>query len=338
MESRSTGQDLAAERRVTVSVVVPVYGCSGTLQLLHERLSKVLPELVSDYEVIYVDDRALDGSWRILRELAARDPHVIACQLSRNFGQQIAITAGLEQCRGEYVVVMDCDLQDPPEIIGKLLATAQGGFDIVFAKRKSAYRSTLRGVAGRQYFRLLSFLTGSKFDEELGAFSIISRRVVKAFLTFHERDRHYLMILYWLGFEATTIEYDREIRSIGESSYSLKKLIVMGLSGIFFSTTKLLTWVIYGGFILAAAGILLSIYYIISWFVNGSAPGWTSLIVVQLVVGGLVILSVGITALYIGKIFEASKQRPLYVMQDRIGGRELAESKPLGPEARMTKP
>ena len=107
-------------------------------------MSKVLPELVSDYEVIYVDDRAPDGSWRILRKLAERDPHVIACQLSRNFGQQIAITAGLEQCSGDYVVVMDCDLQDPPEIIGKLLTTAQGGFDIVFAKRKSAYRSTIR--------------------------------------------------------------------------------------------------------------------------------------------------------------------------------------------------
>jgi glycosyltransferase involved in cell wall biosynthesis len=338
MESGPTDQDLTTERRVTVSVVVPVYGCGATLRLLHERLSKVLPELASDYEVIYVDDRAPDGSWRILRELAERDPHVIACQLSRNFGQQIAITAGLEQCSGDYVVVMDCDLQDPPEFIGKLLATARGGFDIVFAKRKSAYRSPIRGLAGRQYFRLLSFLSGSRFDEELGAFSILSRRVAKAFLQFRERDRHYLMILYWLGFEATTVEYDREIRSIGKSSYSLKKLIFLGLSGMFFATTRLLHWVIYGGFVLAAAGTLLALYYIISWFVDGSVPGWTSLIVAQLVVGGLVILSVGITALYVGKIFEASKQRPLYVMQDRIAGRDRADSKPLGPEARIGDP
>jgi dolichol-phosphate mannosyltransferase len=338
MESGSMTPGLAAEQRLTVSVVIPVYGCSGTLHLLHERLSRVLPALVGDYEVIYVDDRAHDGSWPILRELAAHDPHVIACRLSRNFGQQIAITAGLEQCRGDYVVVMDCDLQDPPEAIGKLLATALSGFDIVFAKRKSAYRSAARDVASRQYFRLLSFLSGSKFDEELGAFSIISRRVVRAFLKFQERDRHYLMILYWLGFEATTIEYDREVRAVGESSYSLKKLIVMGLSGMFFSTTRLLHWVIYSGFILAAAGTLLALYYIIHWFVNGSLPGWTSLIVVQLVVGGLVILSVGITALYIGKIFEASKQRPLYVMQDRIGGLDLAASTSVLPEARITKP
>src|SRR5258708_5275679 len=179
MESGSTGQDIAAERHVTVSVVVPVYGCSGTLPLLHERLSRVLPALAGDYEIVYVDDRARDGSWRILRELAERDEHVIACQLSRNFGQQIAIAAGLEQCNGDYVVVMDCDLQDPPEIIEKLLATALGGFDIVFAKRKSAYRSPIRGLAGRQYFRLLSFLSGSRFDEELGGFSILSRQVAK---------------------------------------------------------------------------------------------------------------------------------------------------------------
>jgi glycosyltransferase involved in cell wall biosynthesis len=338
MESASRGQHLTAERRVTISVVVPVYGCSGTLRLLHERLTNVLPALAGDYEIIYVDDRAADGSWAILKEIAARDRHVTACQLSRNFGQQIAIAAGLEQCSGDYAVVMDCDLQDPPEIIPKLLAAALGGFDVVFAKRKSAYRSTIRAMAGRQYFRLLGFLSGSKFDEELGAFSIISRRVVKAFLRLREGDRHYLMILYWLGFETTTIEYDRDIRAIGESSYNLKKLIIMGLSGLFFASTRLLHWVIYGGFILAAIGCLLALYYVINWFVNGSVPGWTSLIVVQLVVGGLVILSVGITALYVGKIFEASKQRPLYVLQDRIGGRDLEESKPVVPESSMPNP
>ena len=261
MESGSTGQNLTAGRNATVSVVVPVYGCSGTLCVLHERLSKVLADLVSDYEIIYVDDRARDGSWQILKELAERDPHVVACQLSRNFGQQIAITAGLEQCSGDYAVVMDCDLQDPPEVIAKLLATAFRVFDIVFAKRKSVYGSAIRRLASREYFRLLGFLSGGKFDDELGAFSIISRRVVEAFLKFHERDRHYLSILLWLGFEATTIEYDREIRSIGESSYNLRKLILMGLSGMFFATTRLLHWVIYGGFILAAAGSLLALYY-----------------------------------------------------------------------------
>jgi dolichol-phosphate mannosyltransferase len=324
--SSSVGHDLGAERAVALSVVVPVYGCSGTLRQLHERLSRVLPALATEYEIVYVDDRAKDGSWPILQELAERDPHVIACRLSRNFGQQIAITAGLEQSRGAHVVVMDCDLQDPPEFIGKLLAAAQSGFDIVFAKRKSAYGSRVRRLAGRQYFRLLSFFSGSSFDEELGAFSIISRRVVKAFLRFRERDRHYLMVLYWLGFEATTIEYDRQSRPIGRSSYDLRRLIVMGLSGMFFATTKLLHWVVYAGFLLAAAGGLLALYYLVNWFANGSIPGWTSLIVVQLLVGGLIILSIGVTALYIGKIFEASQQRPLYVLQDRLDGHELTKS------------
>jgi dolichol-phosphate mannosyltransferase len=333
MGSSAARDDLTAERRVALSVVIPVYGCASALRQLHERLSKALPELTGDYEVIYVDDRAPDGSWQILREIAERDPHVIACQLSRNFGQQIAITVGLEQCSGDHVVVMDCDLQDPPELIGRLLATAQDGFDIVFAKRKSAYRSSFRSLAGRLYFRLLSLLSGSKFDEELGAFSIISRRVVQAFLRFRERDRHYLMILYWLGFEATTIEYDRQIRSVGESSYGIRKLILMGLSGMFFTTTKLLHWVVYVGFALAAAGGLLALYYVIHWFVDRTIPGWTSLIVVQLLVGGLIILSVGITALYIGKIFEASQQRPLYVLRDRLDGHELAKLKSRHPEA-----
>ena len=183
-----------------LSIVIPVYGCSGTLQPLHERLSRVLPTLAEQYEIIFVDDRGPDESWTILQALAEGDPHVIACRLSRNFGQQTAIVAGLEQSRGDHVVVMDCDLQDPPEAIEKLLAAARQGFDVVFAKRKSPYRPAVRDFGSRLYFRLLSLLSGYAIDHEIGAFSLISRRVVEAFLKFRERDRQYLMILYWLGF------------------------------------------------------------------------------------------------------------------------------------------
>jgi polyisoprenyl-phosphate glycosyltransferase len=225
------------------------------------------------------------------------------------------------------VVVMDCDLQDPPEVIVRLLAAARRGFDIVFARRKSVYRSRFRMLASRQYFRLLGFLSGGYVDADVGAFSIISRRVVDAFLLFRERDRHYLMILRWLGFEAITIDYDRAPRTVGKSSYTPRKLIAFGLEGLFFSTTKLLNWVIYVGLALAGAGFGLALCFVVRWFIHGATPGWTSLIVVQLVVGGLISLSVGVAALYVGKIFEASQQRPLYFMQDRIDGRELAEAR-----------
>jgi polyisoprenyl-phosphate glycosyltransferase len=320
MRAASAGHPLVSRRRVEISVVIPVYGCRGTLRPLHAHLSNVLPSLSDRYEIIFVDDRAGDGSWPILQELAQADQHVIACRLSRNFGQQIAITAGLEQSSGDYVVVMDCDLQDPPEVIAELVASVRRGFDIVFAKRKSTYRSPFRTIAGRLYFRLLGLLSGCRIDEEVGAFSIIS-------LAFRERDRHYLMILRWLGFEATMIEYDRAARTIGRSTYSLGKLINFGLAGMFFTTTRLLHWVIYVGLALAGSGFLLALYFVLRWFAYGAVPGWTSLIVVQLVVGGLISLCVGVAALYIGKIFEASQQRPLYVVQDKVDGHELAEAR-----------
>jgi glycosyltransferase involved in cell wall biosynthesis len=336
MRPPAVGPHLVPEQRLDLSIVIPVYGCSGTLRPLHERLSRVLSTLVERYEVIFIDDRGPGEPWAILQELAQSDPHVIACRLSRNFGQQMAITAGLEQSSGDYVVVMDCDLQDPPEAIEKLVETAHRRFDIVFAKRRTPFRPAIRTIGSRLYFRLLSLLSGSTIDDELGAFSLVSRRVVEAFLRFRERDRLYLPILHWLGFETTTIEYDRAVRPVGNSSYSIGKLIALGLSGMFFMTTRLLHWVVYAGLVLAGSSGLLALYFIIHWFLAGPVAGWTSLIVVQLLVGGLIILCVGIAALYIGKIFEASQQRPLYILQDRIDGSEVAA--PADPDPAAVKP
>jgi dolichol-phosphate mannosyltransferase len=253
-----------------------------------------------------------------LKKLAARDPCVVACRMSRNVGQHLAITAGLANCRGDRAVVMDCDLQDPPEKIVSLLAAAGDGADIVFAKRKSDHRSFGRRCANWLYFRFLEMVSGHRFDDELGAFSLISRRVIDAFLQFRERERHYLLILYDLGFETTTIEYERAPRSIGQSSYKFSKLIGHALSGMLFTTTRLLHGVIYAGIAMAGSGLVLALLIVLQWFLRGAAPGWTSLIVVELLIGGLVTLCLGVTGLYVGKIFEASRERPLYFIQDRL--------------------
>lgn len=303
---------------VDLSVVVPVYACASCLSELHRRLTAVLSELVDRYEIVFVDDRARDGSWPMLQKLAAGDPNVVACRLSRNFGQQLAITAGLAECCGEYAIVMDCDLQDPPEFIPDLLAQARRGFDIVLANRRSDYHSGFRERANRFYFWLLGKVSGRKISGDPGSFSIVSRRVIDAFLSFKERDRHYLMVLNWLGFDLTTIDFDRAPRAIGRSSYTLRMLIAHAFSGLFFSTTRLLHFVIYVGIALAASAALLALFFVVHWMANGATPGWTSLIVVQLLVGGIITMCVGVTGLYIGKIFEASQQRPLYFIQDRI--------------------
>jgi len=248
--------------------------------------------------------------------------------MSRNVGQQLAITAGLQNCAGDQAIVMDCDLQDPPESIPLLLEAARDGTDVVFAKRKSGYQSPFRMHANRLYFRLLGLISGHHFDGELGAFSLISRRVIDAFLQFRERDRHYLMVLHEVGFETTTITYERATRGSGQSGYTLSRLIAQAVSGMVFSTTRVLHGVIYTGIVMAGAGLLLAVIVILGWLLRGALPGWTSLIVVQLLIGGVMTLCMGVTGLYVGRIFEASRQRPLYFVQDRLDAESRVHRRP----------
>jgi glycosyltransferase involved in cell wall biosynthesis len=288
------------------------------LSELYQRLTATLTQLVDSHEIVFVDDRSADQAWPTLVMLARRDPRVVACRLSRNFGQQLAITAGLRECTGQHVVVMDCDLQDPPEAISSLWAAAQEGVPIVFAKRKASYHSRYRTLANQLYFRLLGWLTGQHIDGELGSFSMISRTVVDAFLQFRENDRHYLFILYWLGFESRIIEYERHTRSVGKSSYSIGKLLAHALQGVFFQTTVFLRLVIYGGFLVSLLGLLTTALIIVERLRGALLPGWTSLIVLQLLMSGLTISAVGTVGLYVARIFEQTKQRPLYVLEERL--------------------
>ena len=305
-------------QNVTLSVVVPVYGCNATLTPLCQRLIKVLEPLASSFEIVLVDDRGPDASWTTMLKLAASDPRIVACRMSRNVGQQLAITAGLEQCRGDAAVVMDCDLQDPPEAVPLLWKAWKDGADIVFARRKAQHQSSFRLSANRAYFQILSWIAGRRFDGELGSFSLISRRTINSFLKFREQGRHYLMILYAIGYDTTTVEYERAVREAGKSSYTLKTLVSHALSGLMFTTTRVLHWVIYTGMLLALGGLLFAALLVVRWIFFTAAPGWTSLIVAQLFVGGVITTCIGVVGLYVGRIFEELRGRPLYFVQDRI--------------------
>jgi dolichol-phosphate mannosyltransferase len=312
---------------VELSVIVPVYQCADTLGELHRRLAAVLSRLVPSYEIVFVDDRARDGAWPILAELAQNDPCVVAIRLSRNVGQQLAITAGLEQCCGAYAIVMDCDLQDPPESIPALYARAQEGFDIVFARRKGVHQPKTRALANRLYVSMLNFICRSSFDGELGAFSIVSRRAIEAFLRFHERDRQYLLILLEIGFESTTIEYTREYRRGGRSSFNFARLVAHGLSGLAFAAAKLLYLAIYAGGLLFGSGLLLACVLIARSIAEAAAPGWAIAVDVQLLVGGIVTFCIGINGLYLRRILGSAQHRPLYFVQDRLDRRSLAPTR-----------
>ena len=199
---------------VELSVVVAVYRCSDCLRPLHGRLVQTLEQLVSSFELVFVDDGSPDGAWDVIASLAAEDPRVRAVRLSRNFGQHAAITAGLAESRGRSIVVMDCDLQDQPEEIPKLYATAGQGYDVVFARRTRRADSAFRRLAGRAYFWLLNRMTGAKNEPGFGTFSLISRQVRDAYLSIGDQGRHYLFVLYWLGFSQSAVDVSHAAREL----------------------------------------------------------------------------------------------------------------------------
>ena len=303
--------------KVSLSVIVPVYGCGECLTELHKRLKAVLAKAAPSHEIVFVDDRSPDGSWETLQRLALEDPDVQAIRLTRNFGQHAAITAGLGYCTGEQAIVLDCDLQDPPEEIPRLLEKAGEGFDIVFARRMEQKHPLLRRLASRAFFRLLSVFNDTRIDGSYGSFSLIARPVINAFLRFEDRDRHYLLIIRWLGFRVGSIDYLHGERYSGRSAYSMRALLAHAFDGLLFQTTALLRLIVYLGFAVATTGALLMVYFVYLYFARSLMPGWTSLSVLILIIGGFIIMSTGITGVYIGKIFDQVRARPLYVI-DRI--------------------
>jgi glycosyltransferase involved in cell wall biosynthesis len=305
---------------VDLSVVVPVYGCRDCLRALHERLVKSVERVTSSYELVFVDDASPDGAWQILAELAARDPGVRAFRLSRNFGQHAAITAGLTRARGRFVVVMDCDLEEPPEEIPRLYAKAQEGYDIVHTRRTGRRHAWTRRLAGRAYFRARNFFLETSTGTDQGTLSILSRKVVDAFLSLRDRDREYLIALDWLGFRHATIEFEHAQRPEGRSSYTWRGLTRVAVDGLFFQTTVLLRWIVFLGFLIALAGFVLAAYYVITYFTSDPPSGYTSIAVLLVLLSGFIIASMGVIGLYVGKIFEQVKGRPLFLVDTEAGG------------------
>ena len=319
-----------------LSVVVPVYGCRTCLGTLHERLSATLAQVTPAYEIVFVDDGTQDGTWPALRALAHADRAVRAIRLSRNFGQQAAIVAGLEHAAGRHVAVMDCDLQDPPEVLPTMYGRAIEGFPIVYGARMRHGTPAFRRAAAWCYAKLLNATTHAGIDPRHGCFSLMSREVVDAYLRIPDRDRNHTMILYWLGFPSATVTYEQPARHSGSSAYTIRSLVRLAGDSLFFHTTALLRWVVYLGFAVALCGLGLAIYYTAVRVTSGAVPaGFTALAVLILVMTGFTITSVGVTGLYVGRVFEQVKGRPLYVVAEETdlqtdAQREAARERPSG--------
>lgn len=315
---------------VDLSVVVPVYGCRDCLRALHERVRASVESIASSYELIFVDDRSTDGSWEELLALARADAGVRVVRLSRNFGQHPAITAGLAESSGRWVAVIDCDLEDPPEEIPRLYAKAREGYDFVLARRKQRHAPLWRRVGARLYRVVANLLAGTDVDPRLTNLSVVSRKVVDEFLCVGDQDRQYVLILLWLGFDHATIEVEQDERYAGKSSYTFRELARVAVDGIFFQTTKLLRWIVYAGFALAAAGVVLALVAIWNYIQEDPPAGYTSLAVLILILSGFIIATAGVMGLYVGKIFNQVKGRPLYVVDSRVVNG--VETKPAAPE------
>lgn len=303
-----------------ISVVVPVYGCPSALPELHRRLAQTLSDLVDTYEIVLVYDCDEMGSWEQIVKICDADENVVGIELARNFGQIRAITAGLDHSSGDWVVVMDCDLQDRPEGIRDLYAKAQEGYDVVFARRKNRKDNKVVKFFSRSFYKVYDYFTDGNFDNSICNFSISKRVVIDAYCSMREQNRGYTLFIKWLGFKQAKIDIEADKRFAGESSYSMRKKIAMAFELITSQSNKPLRLSVSIGSIIALLAFVYLIVLIIVYFANpGKVPiGWTSTVGSIFLMGGLILAALGVVGLYVGNIFNEVKNRPLYVVRSVI--------------------
>lgn len=300
-----------------ISIVIPVYGCQSCLQKLYERLNKTLLNISKEFEIIMVDDRSPDNSWDTICELSFLDQRVKGIRLSRNFGQSKAISAGLDHAEGDWIVVMDCDLQDQPEEIHKLYSKAKEGYDIVFGKRAERQDSFFKKLRSNIYFTLFNYFTEKNTDNRVSNFSIISKKVLESFKKYKEHNAAYTLSVNMLGFKRVDIDIDHAKRAYGHSSYSVKKLFDIAVDAVISQSNKPLSISIKFGFLISFLSFLYALWLVWKYFVFGvEIVGWTSVMVSIYFIGGLIFVNLGLVGLYIGKIFNETKSRPLYLIDE----------------------
>lgn len=305
----------------SISVVVPVFNEEEIIGLFYDRMRKVLTGLDGlSWEIIFVDDGSHDRSFAKLSAMAASDPNVKVLKFSRNFGHQIAITAGVDAARGDSVVVIDSDLQDPPEVIPAMVEQWRQGFDVVYGVRSEREGETaVKLMTASVFYRLLGRLTNVQIPANVGDFRLMSRRVVDQLKLLREKDRFVRGLVSWVGFRQTGVTYHRAAREAGVTKYPLGKMIKFAFDGITsFSTAplKLATWT---GYLSALAAVL----YLISVFVQRAlgitVEGWATIMVAMLFLGSVQLICLGILGEYLGRVFNEVKPRPMYVVEERLG-------------------
>lgn len=311
------GTEAAAEESGAplISIVIPLFNEEENLGVLHARLSAVLPSL-GTYEIVFVDDGSRDRSAQIVAELRTQDPSVRLVQLSRNFGHQAALSAGLDHARGQAVILMDADLQDPPELLPELVRRWQEGFQVVYAVRDKRDEGLFKKVSAGLYYRFLRAVSDVPIPVDTGDFCLMDRRVVDVVRQLPEKNRFLRGLRSWAGFRQVGVPYDRPSRHAGEVKYTLRKMFKLALDGIVAFTSLPLRLASYLGFLTAAAGVAYLALAVIARLTTGELPdGWTSLVAIILIVGGTQLLVTGVLGSYIARIYDETKARPMYIVQ-----------------------
>ncbi|MEW4210534.1 glycosyltransferase family 2 protein [Priestia megaterium] len=304
---------------VKYSIVVPVYNEEEVIHETYRRLTEVMHSTKEAYELLFVNDGSRDRTAAIIKEYSEQDPAVVLLDFARNFGHQIAITAGMDYARGEAVVVIDADLQDPPELILEMIEKWKQGFDVVYAKRTKRKGETyFKKQTAAMFYRFLRAMTDIDIPLDTGDFRLLDRKVCNQMNSIQEKNRFVRGLVSWVGFKQIAVEYERDERLAGESKYPLKKMVKLSMDGITSFSYKPLKLASYAGVTLSGIGfIYLLVVLYLKLFTDSTITGWSSLIVIQLFFSGIILIILGMIGEYIGRIYDETKNRPLYIVREK---------------------
>lgn len=302
-----------------LSIVSPVYRAEMFVDKLVSEIQKVCLSLNVDFEIILVDDRSPDQSWQKMKQLSASNPEVTSIRLSKNFGQHPAIMAGLSHAKGEWIIVMDCDLQDQPKVIADLYSKTLQGFDIVLARRLQRQDSFLKKLSSKIFSKVYGFFTDTKYDNEIANFGIYNKKVVGSILQVSDYIKFFPLFVNFVGFNSTSIPVEHAARDSGGSSYTIGKLISLAFNSIISFSNKPLKIFVKFGLIISALSFIVGAYYIYEALTHRiEVIGFTSIIVSIWFLSGVIITTIGITGIYVGKIFDQTKNRPVFIIDEVV--------------------
>lgn len=316
--------------RPALSVVLPCYNEQEVLAETVRRVTAACEGVTGSFEIVLVNDGSRDGTWPLMRELSAADRRIVAVNLSRNHGHQLALSAGLWAARGERIMIMDADLQDPPELLPRMMEAIDRGADVAYAQRRTRFGDApLKRWFCAAYYRLLSRMSDHPAPLDTGDFRMITRRARDLLVEMPERRRYIRGMVSWIGFRQEPVPYDRDARFAGETKYPLRKLVALAIDGIVSSSVRPLAFAAGLGILAITLGLLLVAYALVSWIAVGSTPqGWTSLMVVTVFLGGTQLLMLGILGEYVGRLHEQVRGRPMFLVDEIL--REGRSERPAG--------